>query len=375
MKIAILESIIMPGGFEVEFDRILVQELKAQGHEPVFFVPKNYPFQLDYQCEVVYLDGGEGLSYDGVGRLRRIFLSLLREKRRKDWFNSAYEIIAKGDYDQLIIPVATWRFVRSVIKTKIKDSPIPVQFVIHGVNNRERNNVIKYARASLPYHNIKCKIITLRNDFEHDNVKNVYEIPPPALAPQIMEPRKTLEYDRPLKLGFFGQYRREKNICFFLEAFKRAKFNIPVIMQVQAVASIPEDQEELEKIIVEYNEVTGISFIQQRFIGKEWEKAINDVDVLMVFYSSERYRYHWGGMMFTALGYYKPVIQSPEMNPEILVEFPIGVAADLSNIDAFTKQLEDFVNNYDTNREGYSVALAAANDKYNQRSLIKNILL
>ena len=33
MKIAILESIIMPAGHEVEFDRILVDELNNQGHE------------------------------------------------------------------------------------------------------------------------------------------------------------------------------------------------------------------------------------------------------------------------------------------------------------------------------------------------------
>ena len=39
MRVAILESIIMPAGHEVEFDRILVDELKRQGHEPVFFVP------------------------------------------------------------------------------------------------------------------------------------------------------------------------------------------------------------------------------------------------------------------------------------------------------------------------------------------------
>lgn len=31
MKIAILESIIMPAGHEVEFDRILVNEVKRRG--------------------------------------------------------------------------------------------------------------------------------------------------------------------------------------------------------------------------------------------------------------------------------------------------------------------------------------------------------
>ena len=31
MKIALLESIVMPAGHEVEFDRILVEEMKKQG--------------------------------------------------------------------------------------------------------------------------------------------------------------------------------------------------------------------------------------------------------------------------------------------------------------------------------------------------------
>ncbi|MEE0404380.1 MAG: glycosyltransferase family 1 protein, partial [Megasphaera elsdenii] len=45
MRVAILESIVMPAGHEVEFDRILVEELKKQGHEPVFFVPERFPFK------------------------------------------------------------------------------------------------------------------------------------------------------------------------------------------------------------------------------------------------------------------------------------------------------------------------------------------
>ena len=51
MKIAILESIVMPAGHEVEFDRILVEEMKNQGHEPIFFVPEKYPFKLDYHAK------------------------------------------------------------------------------------------------------------------------------------------------------------------------------------------------------------------------------------------------------------------------------------------------------------------------------------
>lgn len=46
MRIAILESISMPAGHEVEFDRILVEEFKNQGHKPIFFVPKTILLNL-----------------------------------------------------------------------------------------------------------------------------------------------------------------------------------------------------------------------------------------------------------------------------------------------------------------------------------------
>ena len=59
MKIAILESIIMPAGHEVEFDRILVDELNNQGHEPVMLVPENFPSKIKHNAKVDYLEGGE----------------------------------------------------------------------------------------------------------------------------------------------------------------------------------------------------------------------------------------------------------------------------------------------------------------------------
>ena len=104
MKIAILESIVMPAGHEVEFDRILEEELKRQGHEPVFFVPEKYPFKLDYKCPVEYLDGGEAVSYANVGRLKRLWLSIIRERRRVAWLDSAYEKAKAGKCDAIIVP-------------------------------------------------------------------------------------------------------------------------------------------------------------------------------------------------------------------------------------------------------------------------------
>ena len=109
MRIAILESIVMPAGHEVEFDRILVENMKKQGHQPVFFVPANYPFKLDYHTDVEYLDGGEAVSYAGVSKLKKIYLSIIREKRRIAWFDTACDKAKKGLCDAVIIPTSSWR--------------------------------------------------------------------------------------------------------------------------------------------------------------------------------------------------------------------------------------------------------------------------
>ena len=131
MRIAILESIVMPAGHEVEFDRILVEELKKQGHEPVFFVPENFPFKLDYHCDVNYLDGGEVVTYAGAGKLKKLFLSLKREKRRVAWFNSAYQKACEHKCDAIIIPTGTWRYIRTMLHSQLKDSPVPVYMIFH----------------------------------------------------------------------------------------------------------------------------------------------------------------------------------------------------------------------------------------------------
>ena len=91
MRVAILESIVMPAGHEVEFDRILVEELKKQGHEPVFFVPEHFPFKLDYHCDVEYLEGGEVVTYAGAGKIKKIFFYLIIESRGVAGFYCAYE--------------------------------------------------------------------------------------------------------------------------------------------------------------------------------------------------------------------------------------------------------------------------------------------
>lgn len=374
MKVAILESIIMPAGHEVEFDRILVDELNRQGYEPTMLVPEKFKFKIKYNAKTDYLDGGEVVTYAGANKLQKLFLSLKREYRRKKWFESAYLKSQQGLFNALIIPTATYRYLRTLLKTNLKNSSVPVYFIFHGINPNEKVNFVKYAKKCEKYKNIHLKVITLRNDFVDDNLKNVDLIEPPVFKPVNFKLEKHTKQNKELMLGFFGQYRREKNVRFFLDAFKKAKFTVPVKLIMQGATARTEDSDEFEKIISEYKNIKNIEFWHKNLIGEEWEGALLSVDIIIAPYAAERYRYHWSAMLFNAIGFYKPILQSPEMNPEVLQKYNVGLAIDTQNKNAFVKQLENFVNNFNENKDKYINDLTRANQEYSHERLIKNIL-
>ena len=239
MRVAILESIIMPAGHEVEFDRILVDELKRQGYVPCFFVPKNFTFKIDYKTDVEYLTGGEVVTYAGSSKLKKIWLSVLREKRRVEWFNSAYEKACQGMCDVIIIPTATYRYLRTICNSKLKNSPVPVVLIFHGINPKEKANFVKQAKKCEKYKNIYLKVITLRNDFKQENLANLALIEPPVFKPMDLNVNKNLVLHNPIKVGFFGQFRKEKNLGFFLQAFENANFTKSVKLIVQGATTTP----------------------------------------------------------------------------------------------------------------------------------------
>ncbi len=374
MRIAILESIVMPAGHEVEFDRILVEELKKQGHEPVFFVPENFPFKIEYHCAVEYLDGGEAVTYAGAGKLKKIWLSLLRERRRVAWFDSAYEKACAGKCDAIIIPTGTWRYIRTLLNSRLKQSRVPVYVIFHGINPQEQPKFEKQARRIAEYKQIHLKIITLRNDFQQSGLTNIDLIEPPVFKPQYYPADTSLNVTPPIKIGFFGQFRKEKNLGFFLKAFSQARFAVPVELLVQGATAKPEDGELFEKFADAYKQYSNIKFLHKNLIGKEWEEALLSVDAVMMPYAAERYRYHWGAMLFTAIGFYKPVLASPELNPEVLGEFTIGEAVKLDSVEIFSAQLESFVNTFKERADTYRLGLLGANQKYGQDKLITHIL-
>lgn len=375
MRIAILESIVMPAGHEVEFDRILVEELKNQGHEPLFFVPEHFPFKIDYHVPVTYLEGGEAISYAGASGLKHVYLSILREKRRVAWLNDACKKAGQGLCDAIIVPTISWRVMRSIKFSIIKNSPVPVLLMLHGITPADRKRIVNGVKSLKPYKNIHLGALGLQTSFpELAGCLNFHIIMAPVYRPMDLKVTPEFNFHKPLRLGFFGQYRKEKNLDFLLSAFVKAKFTQPVHFTVQGATVTVADSDDFERLANKYSQHENITFWHKNLLGIEWQKALMDCDIILMPYGAERYRYQPSAMLFTAIGYFKPVLQSPEMNPQVLNEFKIGQAVKLDSVDSFSQQLEEFINNFEEQADEYRQGLIGANKKYGQDRLIETIV-
>ena len=374
MKVAILESILMPAGHEIEFDRILVEEIQAAGHEVCFFAPPNFQFKVDYKVPVIELAGGEAISYAGIGPFKKILLSTQRGRRRKQWFNDAYNKAKQGMCDMIIVPTASYRYTNSLLGSSLKDSPVPVVFIMHGIIPSQKQQFISAVKKSLPYKNIHFVVITLRDDFAGESLRNLHLFAPPVYIPRHLQGKPSFTQHTPLRIGFFGQYRREKNLEFFLKAFEQARFSVPVELIVQGATAKPEDANDFTRLTEEYKKLPSVRFWHKNLIGAEWEQALLDVDVILMPYAAERYRYQTSAMLFTALGFNKPVLLSPEINPEVLHNYQVGEAVRLDSPSTFANQLSAFVNDFAVNARKYEYNLEKANVAYSPESFVKNIL-
>ena len=314
------------------------------------------------------------MTYAGATWYQKLWRSIQREKRRIAWFNSAYELAKQGACDAIIIPTATYRYIKSLLRSKLKYSPVPVHIIFHGINPKEQPKFEKQAKRIQAYKNVKLHVITLRNDFANSGLTNVQLVAPPVFTPVFQTSEPLESHDELLRIGFFGQFRKEKNLEPFIQAFIHAKFAVPVELVVQGATAKPEDTALFNLLIEKYKYIPNIVFRHENLIGKDWEDALLAVDAIAMPYAAERYRYHWGAMLFTAIGYNKPVLVSPELNPEVLEQFPIGCVIKSLEESDIISAMQELVDLLSTRKVQTKVALEHANKVYSHELLIQGIL-
>lgn len=376
MRIAIFENIMTPGGHEVDFDRILVEEFTKLGHEVSFYVPEGFCFALDYHVPVHTLRGAV-VSYHDVRGVHRLMRTAARELRRLSWYRQLAALASAGAFDALILPTSTYRYLRALAQSRLRRSPVPVLFILHGINPHEAPKFLRAAARLAPFPAIRPTVLTFSQSIFGETAPNVRYLYPPTFVPRDIDWRpaagQRLAPDAPITIGFFGQYRREKRLRDFLEAYFAGHYTRPVRLLVQGSTMHPEDAEDFERIIGEYVGRGGVTFLHKGLIGADWQRAIAGVDALLMPYSAPRYRYHWGGMLFTAIGFEKPVVASDDMNPEVFAAYPIGRTFPSGDLGALKAALEEFINTFDERQPQYAAALAQAAATYSPANFARGI--
>lgn len=371
MKLAIFENIMTPGGHEVEFDRIIVEEFRALGHSVEFYVPENFSFQFDYHTPVNRLKG-DAVTYTNSRGLKKLFAAAKREINRQRWYSQLFD--AQKNFDALIVPTSTYRYLRALNHSALKKISVPLIFILHGINPTEAPKFLAEAEKLSSNRNIKPVVLTFGNDIFGERRENIFTIYPPTYtARDLKVAPKISAAGEVLNVGFFGQYRREKNLRGLLEVFLRGKYTRKVKLQVQGSTMHAEDSDDFEAIIRQYGGDERLSFLHKGLIGAEWQRAIFGVDALLMPYSSARYRYHWGGMLFTAIGFGKPVVASNDMNPEVFDLYRVGETFTSGNTDELARVLETFINDFDKNFPTYAANLKAAGENFSPVNFAKRI--
>lgn len=375
MRVAILETVKTQAGFEQEFDRLIIDELKKQGHDPVLYLPEHSNLPVDFGIPTEYLKGGEIIDYEGVGKVKKIWLSIQRECRRVRWFDAAYEKACQHEVDAIILTTATYRYLRSLHKSRLKKSPVPVIFIFLGVNPQEKPKFLKQARRCQAYPNIKLKITTLRNDFKEDVVSNIELIRPPVLIPEGITVQPFLTYHEPVRIGFFGHYRKgEKNVDGIIQAFVDCHLAGKAELIVQVAPTGPDDAADMERIMMKYDNEDSVRFFQEKVQGRDWYNLLQSVDVLFLPYSNERYLYNWSAVYFNALALYKPVLVTSVLNPEILSDYQVGQEVDLMDLQCLRQQLRQFLQSYKEMLPIYEKNLQRVNADFSTTAFLRNIL-
>jgi len=251
----------------------------------------------------------------------------------------------------------------------LKNAPIPIVLILHGIRPDDAPTILHEAEKLLPYPNIKLAALTLTQNIFGKQPKNICSIVPPVYIPRDIErPLKNTKKET-LTIGFFGQYRREKKLEDFLAVFMKRVYTRPVKLIVQGATTRPEDAADFDRIIRKYEGRKNIEFLHKGLIGADWQRMIADVDTMLMPYAAERYRYQCSAMLFTAIGFGKPVVVSDEMNPEVFESFHIGETFPSGDMEALGRTIEHFINNYDVNAPKYHAELARAAEQYAPRKL------
>ncbi|MFA6074214.1 MAG: glycosyltransferase [Negativicutes bacterium] len=372
MRFAIIETIVGAGGHEIEHDRQIINGLRQTGHVVELFVPEGAELKDSYGLQVKRLKGS-GISYAGAKGWRKLLLSCKRELNRLKWYKQVYALSRSGNYDAILFPMVTYRFLRSLNKSVLRRAVIPVLFGVIGVAEHELKSFAGEAKKLERYGNIRLVNFSVTGQKSGMNCPNLFSARMSLYIAATKSQHKVVAGSS-LHLGFIGQYRREKDMAGFLQVFSECSFNKKVKLTVQMAALNPKEKQELLEVENRFSGLDNVVFTWGKYYGEEWNAFVDGFDALVVPYANDRYKQNGSGVLLTALGAKKPVVIADSVWPELLSEYKFGVVYKTGDKQQLKIALEQLVNNWEKKIDGYCKEIARVTIDYSPENIANDIV-
>lgn len=372
MNLIIMECMIDSYGRNVEKNKSLIENLQAMGHTVELYVPKGV--SLNYNSDIpVHYTLHHNLAFIENNCLKRIYSSIKNEFYIHEWFKTAYELAKTRRIDAIIFPNATYKFLRSLRINKLKNSPIPLIFLIDGINLSDCSKIGRQAYQLALKINIRIGIQSFARDKLTVEVPNVVLMDPSCdISPNFSKIDNCK--DDIFTMGIFGKYRKGKKIEDFLDVYSQCEFFRKVKLIVQFSNQTQEGREEFLKLVNKYSHIESIEFRNEFLDQDKWKEQLLQVDSLVIPYSGENYIFKNSLMLLNAIAFHKPVLISNHTNPEVLKEYKIGNVFEVGNKVQMKSAIEGFVNRYEDNRELYLRDLERAEEYFSPAKLAQNVV-
>ena len=278
-----------------------------------------------------------------------------------------------GEYDAVVFPSMTHRFLRSLKSSALRRSAKPVVFLGYEVQPEFNDLMAKYL-GSLPKPNkIKLLMTVIRPEAGDYGLANYRLAPPPAYVPRDV-PWRPAPAEGPLVLGCFGQYRREKNLGGLLDAILGARLDREVKFVIQAMGATERERAEVSELVEAYSgRDPRLVFLTGVLPGAKWQEALLDVHAILLPYAAPRFRWTWSSMVFSAIGYRRPILATGHLNPAVTERFAIGRVCRHGDMGSLVEGLEGLVGDFG-DPEAYRSGLEAAFEYYHPRRLAERLV-
>lgn len=179
MRIGIFVDLNIYNDYEKFFVSLLVSELSKRGHEISLYVPENMKCGFSGVKNTVHLVG-KSESSNQAGGLKKIISYVKFGFSRQGWFSQLFLATEKDALDAIVFPFADYRCLRAVQKNNLRDSSVPIIFLVHNLDAGSAIKVFREAKKMSGRKNLRIVALTFDGHLFPQRLKNLFSTYPPV---------------------------------------------------------------------------------------------------------------------------------------------------------------------------------------------------